>query len=49
MSAIGRYLVDLGYAYLESHPDLTWEEVMKIICEGGNDSDENTEQELCLH
>lgn len=43
MSAIGRHLVDLDYQYLESHPGLTWEEVMKIICEGGDESDEDSE------
>lgn len=31
MSMMKRYLEDAGYKYLESHPDLSWEEVMDII------------------
>lgn len=36
MSAIGKYVVELGYKYLETHglndTDENWEKAMKVIC-----------------
>ena len=34
MSATGRSVVAMAYEYLRSHPNMKWEDVIRIICEG---------------
>lgn len=43
MSMTKRYVEDLAYKYLESHPEMDIEEVMNKIAEGEITDEENAE------
>lgn len=41
MSMIKRYIEDLAYKYLETHPEMSFEEVMEKIVNGEITEEEN--------
>lgn len=42
MSMMKIYVENLAEKYLEEHPNATWEQAMKAICEGEEENDEKT-------